>query len=1271
MADAHRPDEAGRVAPPASQPNLHSRRVSSQTGQPSPGHGAARPAPSAQQGLPAAADRLGAPFVATATSHEKPFWYPRPAANNSFEVSYGYREGGKHLTGTAHCVRLEPVESLHAVAVVLVHGDHHTSLIWHETACGHHGWSHYFAKKGYVVFVIDLPPVGRSAVGPTSATGVVTGERWELPDVVQIENEVTGLATSPSANWSTARRHTQWPGTGRRGDKMMEYYAACLWPLPLDKKLRQSMASHALASLLNVTGPCVLLAADLNPANVLAILAVEPAGPPFGEAFERRGARRVFGPSVRFEPGVRAYGVADIPLHFDPPVAAPPHQLGGMTGELPLPIRLAFDVERQRTYYQQREDMVAVPAGPGLAGGDFAPTLTRKLPRLQSIKHAVVTTECSAHCLFDWATVKFLREAGLHAEHLPLPYWNIRGNGPLCFWEKNSDQVAQLLCTWIQARLPDKINVRLWLLANPPPPPPLPRELLDRARKMTAATTAAEPRGQLLRPSTTKTWTASSSRVDDSEYRSLLARAGGARATSQPRGGGGARLDPDGPTAAATTMQSADKAAMSLAGTRVTRIWPLPWTAAPARIPMEPFAPALFVPVSGDNIWHLDQSLSHSGAASELLTAPVAVLIRNPRDEQTGRLLDGRLDVNDELELVPSVNQLLTRCWDVRLRHHFDGARCQLPSAEAPPAPHAFIGPSPSLDQQQSSANVQAEPVQKASAFPSPKVNRATSALLRSDSPISKFLSTQFPEELRNRAWLDDDGGGGAADDSDGCRSAPPGAPVAPMAPMDDMAPAAPMAPIASMDPIAPMAPMAPMGLSSHDWPSEFLPDPAGQNWELPSEAALDLFSVYSSPLPPAQPSLPQLPSFILEGTPRFIDPSLLTGLASQELQGDVVTNGLQTLSLSNENSTPGAGAEDPTIAQPAGTVEEFLARIDDATVQALRNHEAPPGYTDPGLVSAIRAGAAPRPTQEELMAYGYLASLPSPTVQPQLVQQSLQSQQPSQLFQPWQPWEMLSPLQPWAAAPFMPLLPMAPLSPVQPCYPSHTLPSSQPSQPPPPFPPLQPSQERQTAQSQLLPPPGRRTSYALTSQDCTVPDNPAYHDGDTTEEHPTDEEMVDADETFTTPSVPRGSSTRGRGRGRGRGGNSRGSRPRGGVTRAGSRMAVTTTTMMMMTPTPRRRSAKILFRRTPRGVTATRIETSTAPPSEAAHSSTRSTATAATAGVTTASARRGIKRKATRGGTAASRGTHEADGDADDDADDEERPAKSKRTSFGRRARG
>jgi pimeloyl-ACP methyl ester carboxylesterase len=170
------------------------------------------------------------------------------------------------------------------------------------------------------------------------------------------------------------------------------------------------------------SGAFVWPIADKRPSLVKAILAVEPNGPPAHDV-DFKGAPEWFADN----PHIKPYGLADVPLTYDPPVsdAAPLAYVREDKPEQPDLVRC----------FAQRE-----PA--------------RKLVNLQNIPILVVTSEASYHASYDHCTVRYLAKAGVKSTHLRLPEAGIHGNGHMMMLEKNSDAIAKAMADWLDGALP-------------------------------------------------------------------------------------------------------------------------------------------------------------------------------------------------------------------------------------------------------------------------------------------------------------------------------------------------------------------------------------------------------------------------------------------------------------------------------------------------------------------------------------------------------------------------------------------------------------------------------------------------------------------------------------------------------------------------------------------------------------------------------------------------------------------------------------------------
>ncbi len=346
------------------------------------------------------------------------------SASNLARFGYFYVGGhyvgepGKEvMDGAMYTEVFVPKKIRRRYPLVLFHGLGQTATNWLQTPDGREGWAEYFLDQGYVVYMVDQPARGRSAYHPG-----IDGPLRNFParDEEQRFTDEADLGT-----WPQAKKQTQWPGAGpkkgRMGDSVFDaFYASQVDSLASDV-MTQKLIQDASAQLLEKIGPAILLThsqagsfgwliADVRPKLVKGIVAIEPAGPPFESLIPPLGK-------------VRAWGLTDLPLHYEPPIDDP-SQLQVVKQNKPDALDLA-------ACFRQQE-----PA--------------HKLVNLQGIPILVVASEASYHAAYDHCTAQYLEQAGVKNTFVRLPDRGIHGNGHMMMLERNNLEVAKVLDDWIQ-----------------------------------------------------------------------------------------------------------------------------------------------------------------------------------------------------------------------------------------------------------------------------------------------------------------------------------------------------------------------------------------------------------------------------------------------------------------------------------------------------------------------------------------------------------------------------------------------------------------------------------------------------------------------------------------------------------------------------------------------------------------------------------------------------------------------------------------------------
>jgi pimeloyl-ACP methyl ester carboxylesterase len=299
--------------------------------------------------------------------------------------------------------------------LVLIHGAAQTATNWMGTPDGRKGWAEYFVEQGYVVYMIDQPMRGRSAAHPGDCpTRMFTAQNEEF-QFTAIETEGT---------WPQAKLHTQWPGDGpskgKKGDPYFDAFYATQVETVSSAEETEQRNKDAGAALLDRIGPAIVLThsqsgafgwliADARPRLVKAIVAIEPAGPPFEGAIIASGKARAWGPT-------------DIAISYDPPIKDP--------SELAIEREAKADGADLFVCWMQK-----APA--------------RQLINLKNIPVMVMAGEASYHQVYDHCTAKYLNQAGVKAEYIRLQDKGIHGNGHMVMIEKNNLDIARVIDEWV------------------------------------------------------------------------------------------------------------------------------------------------------------------------------------------------------------------------------------------------------------------------------------------------------------------------------------------------------------------------------------------------------------------------------------------------------------------------------------------------------------------------------------------------------------------------------------------------------------------------------------------------------------------------------------------------------------------------------------------------------------------------------------------------------------------------------------------------------
>ena len=228
----------------------------------------------AQTAASKAAPNANIPTVSLANVARHGFWY----AGGKY-VGELCDDKEATMGGAMYVEVMVPKQIRSPYPVVFIHGAEGSGVAWLQTPDGRPGWAYNFLDMGYVVYLTDVPARGRSQYVP-GVDGNLT-----MRTAPSLEPSFT--ASAALGRFPAAKKHTQWPGTGRIGDKVFDEFAKS--QVQYQGGLRgETMTRDAYVALLDaINTPVILLThsqggtagwlvADARPNLVKAIATVEP-----------------------------------------------------------------------------------------------------------------------------------------------------------------------------------------------------------------------------------------------------------------------------------------------------------------------------------------------------------------------------------------------------------------------------------------------------------------------------------------------------------------------------------------------------------------------------------------------------------------------------------------------------------------------------------------------------------------------------------------------------------------------------------------------------------------------------------------------------------------------------------------------------------------------------------------------------------------------------------------------------------------------------------
>jgi hypothetical protein len=164
--------------------------------------------------------------------------------------------GGAHnandqIVGQMYVEYIIPKNQKSPYPIVLVHGGGQIGAGWTQTPDGREGWTQYFVRRGFAVYVVDQAARGRSAYN---------SELGPLGDPSNSSRSQQLWAAIERFNlWPAAHLHTQWVGPAVNGDPTFEQFLASQSDAITTAALQEQLTAEGLIALLDRIGPSILI----------------------------------------------------------------------------------------------------------------------------------------------------------------------------------------------------------------------------------------------------------------------------------------------------------------------------------------------------------------------------------------------------------------------------------------------------------------------------------------------------------------------------------------------------------------------------------------------------------------------------------------------------------------------------------------------------------------------------------------------------------------------------------------------------------------------------------------------------------------------------------------------------------------------------------------------------------------------------------------------------------------------------------------------------
>lgn len=297
---------------------------------------------------------------------------------------------------------------------------------WLNTPDNRKGFASLFVDQGYVVYLVDQTSVGRGTQEDLTGYPLRVGSTSNITEI--------SFTDPQAANAYTQNKlHTQWPGSGLRGDPIFDAFESGFLPLTSNNARRELSMRASGCELVRLIRPSFLIShsigavhpiviSDECPSLVAGNVNLEAGNIPFqsyvGNATSSVGRT-----------AARPFGLTVTNLNYDPPISNYTDLITETVGE---------DTPSLRSCIQQ--------------SNSTANYTIHTLPSVAKVPYVLFTGEASPHATYDHCVILYLNQVGVATDWIKLADVGVTGNGHFGYIELNSAKYFKVVEEWIANR---------------------------------------------------------------------------------------------------------------------------------------------------------------------------------------------------------------------------------------------------------------------------------------------------------------------------------------------------------------------------------------------------------------------------------------------------------------------------------------------------------------------------------------------------------------------------------------------------------------------------------------------------------------------------------------------------------------------------------------------------------------------------------------------------------------------------------------------------